>query len=149
MKGPTKNWTSSPTGWLRMRFWRMSLRRSKGACSFVISQTMCSMIQSVAKRSKASTKLMVFMTWTVNVKSIYGFICTGYLSWFGHFLFFYQQISLKLYLFAIIKFNNYAPNFEEVDGAYWSWVVRWSMRLFETGMPYLMNLWNGIYGFLM
>ena len=29
MKGPTKNRTSSPTGWLRMRVWRMSLRRMK------------------------------------------------------------------------------------------------------------------------
>ena len=30
-KGPTKNQTSSPTGWLRMRVWRMSLRRTKSA----------------------------------------------------------------------------------------------------------------------
>ena len=30
-KGPTKNQTSSPTGWLRMRIWRMSLRRTKSA----------------------------------------------------------------------------------------------------------------------
>ena len=30
-KGPTKNQTFSPTGWLRMRVWRMSLRRSKSA----------------------------------------------------------------------------------------------------------------------
>ena len=31
MKGPTKNQTSSPTGWLRMRIWRMSLKRMKSA----------------------------------------------------------------------------------------------------------------------
>ena len=30
-KGPTKNLTSSPTGWLRMRVWRMSLWRKKSA----------------------------------------------------------------------------------------------------------------------
>ena len=30
-KGPNKNQTSSPTGWLHMRFWRMSLRRMKSA----------------------------------------------------------------------------------------------------------------------
>ena len=29
MKGPTKNQSSSPTGWQRMRVWRMSLRRTK------------------------------------------------------------------------------------------------------------------------
>ena len=29
MTGPTKNQTSSPTGWLRMHVWRMSLRRTK------------------------------------------------------------------------------------------------------------------------
>ena len=30
-KGPTKKQTSSPTGWLRMRVWRMSLWRTKSA----------------------------------------------------------------------------------------------------------------------
>ena len=30
-KGPTKNQTSSPTGWLRMCVWRMSLWRTKSA----------------------------------------------------------------------------------------------------------------------
>ena len=30
-RGPIKNQTSSPTGWLRMRVWRMSLRRTKSA----------------------------------------------------------------------------------------------------------------------
>ena len=30
-KGPTKNQTSSPTGWLRMRVWKMNLRRTKSA----------------------------------------------------------------------------------------------------------------------
>ena len=30
-KGPTKHQISSPTGWLRMRIWRMSLRRTKSA----------------------------------------------------------------------------------------------------------------------
>ena len=30
-KGPNKNQTSSPTGWLRMRLWRISLRRKKSA----------------------------------------------------------------------------------------------------------------------
>ena len=31
MKGPTKNQIYSPTGWLRMHIWRMSLRRTKSA----------------------------------------------------------------------------------------------------------------------
>ena len=38
--------------------------------------------------------------------------------------------------------DNHAPNFKEVDGAYWFRVVRASIRnlhLFETCMPYLMN----------
>ena len=30
-KGPTKNQTSSPNGWLRIRVWKMSLRRTKSA----------------------------------------------------------------------------------------------------------------------
>ena len=30
-KGPTKNQTSSPTAWLRMHVWRMSLRKMKSA----------------------------------------------------------------------------------------------------------------------
>ena len=31
MKGQTKNQISSPTGWLRMHVWRLSLRRTKSA----------------------------------------------------------------------------------------------------------------------
>ena len=43
-------------------------------------------------------------------------------------------VSSKLNIRSI-----YAPNFEEVDGAYWFQAVRPSVHLFETCMPYFMN----------
>ena len=42
----------------------------------------------------------------------------------------------------------YAPNFEEVDGAYWVRVVRASVRL-SVQEPCMLGFWNFIYGFLM
>ena len=35
---PNKNQTSRPTGWLHMRIWRMSLRRTKSAISHELAQ---------------------------------------------------------------------------------------------------------------
>ena len=40
--------------------------------------------------------------------------------------------------------SYYAPNFEEVDGAYWFRVVRLSVQ-----EPCMIGFWNFIYGFLM
>ena len=47
------------------------------------------------------------------------------------------------------KFSRYyAPNFEEVDRAYWFRVMRASVRLFVQE-PCMLGFWNFIYGFLM
>ena len=52
-KGPTKNQTSSPTGWLRMRVWKMSLRRTKSA---IISWDGLSHIHRHETQRKAENK---------------------------------------------------------------------------------------------
>ena len=60
-------------------------------------------------------------------------------------LFFHCDMTLDLKINSVtVTFISqflyyYVANFEEVDGAYWFRVVRPSVRLFETCMPYLMN----------
>ena len=51
----TKNQTSSPTGWLRMRIWRMNLRRTKSA---KISWLGSYIVWTAMKRYFFSTKLI-------------------------------------------------------------------------------------------
>ena len=44
---------------------------------------------------------------------------------------------------------HYAPNFEEVDRAYWFRVVRVCVRASIRQEPCMLGFWNFIYGFLM
>ena len=68
-KGPTKYQTSSPTGWLHMRVWRLHLRRTKSAIiswagSFDLMFSRCRVSQStwnVDSRLQWSDKGDVFM----------------------------------------------------------------------------------------
>ena len=103
MKGPTKNQTSSTTGWLlRMRIWRMSLQRTKSA---IISW---------------DGSNHVFYCCCLST-----FVAVATLN-------FNRLIMGKNENWHLLLFH-YAPNFEETAGVYWKkksevWHILWTVH---------------------
>ena len=86
MKGPTKNQTSSPSGWLCMRIWRMSLRRMKS--------TIISGAGSDILYIERNTDFMMFLLSDFS-KTYLSFSGT-YLSFFQNLFFFFRNLFVKI-----------------------------------------------------